>query len=371
MPEPPQVADTDALDPAASARAAGLRYLMDTGPGIRRVRSGRGFRYVGPDGATLRDPDTLGRIRALAIPPAWTDVWISPSPRGHLQATGLDARGRKQYRYHARWREVRDALKYDHLVAFAEALPRIRESADRDLERPGMPREKVLGAVVRLLEQTRIRVGNEQYRRENRSFGLTTLRNRHVAVIGPTVRFHFRGKGGKDHNVRVTDRRLVRLVKRCLEIPGYALFQYLDENGERHAIDSADVNEYLKAIGGGDFTAKDFRTWSGTVLALRFLRECEPVASDVQSRQQVASAITRVAEHLGNTPAVCRKCYVHPAIVAAYFEGRLAAADTPEAPPSDSPYALSPEEQAVLAFLRTWVAPAAPPAPAPRRTRAA
>src|SRR2546422_7617908 len=261
------------VDPIESARAAGLRYVSDLSSGIRRRRAGKGFRYSNGEGRGIRDSVTIRRIKGLAIPPAWTDVWICPDPRGHLQATGRDARRRKQYRYHSRWREVRDAVKYDRMLAFAAALPKIREQTDRDLERPGMPREKVLATVVRLLEETRIRVGNEEYRKENGSFGLTTLRNRHVDVIGSGVRFTFRGKSGKHHQVELQDRRLARIIKRFLEIPGQELFQYLDENGEPRAIESADVNDYLREVSGEDFTAKDFRTWAGTILAARFLRE--------------------------------------------------------------------------------------------------
>src|SRR5438874_10990858 len=266
----PSADAAELVDPVASARAAGLRYVSDQSPGLRRKRAGKGFTYVDSGGRTLRDAETIDRIKGLAIPPAWTDVWICPDPRGHLQATGRDARGRKQYRYHARWREVRDAVKYDRMLAFAAALPKIREHTDRDLERPGMPLEKVLAAVVRLLEETRIRVGNEEYRKENGSFGLTTLRNRHVEVIGSDVHFSFRGKSGKLHRVDLQDRRLARIIKRFLEIPGQELFQFLDESGEARPIDSADVNAYLRDISGEDFTAKDFRTWPGTIPAARF-----------------------------------------------------------------------------------------------------
>src|SRR6184192_3885836 len=259
----PSADAAELVDPMASARAAGLRYVPDQSPGIQRKRVGKGFTYLDTDGRTVRDPETIHRIKGLAIPPAWTDVWICPDPRGHLQATGRDARGRKQYRYHPRWREVRDAVKYDRMLAFAAALPKIREHTDSDLERPDMPREKVLAAVVRLLEETRIRIGNEEYRKENGSFGLTTLRNRHVEVMGSDVRFSFRGKSGKLHHVDLQDRRLARIMKRFLEIPGQELFQFLDESGEAKPIDSADVNAYLREISGEDFTAKDFRTWAG------------------------------------------------------------------------------------------------------------
>jgi DNA topoisomerase-1 len=255
------------VDPEATAEEAGLRYVNDAMPGIRRRRAGRGFTYAGTDGRRLTDRRVLARIRALAIPPAWTDVWICPIARGHLQATGRDARGRKQYRYHARWREVRDEAKYGRMVAFGQALPRIRRRVEADLALPGLPRERVLAAVVRLLEKTAVRVGNEEYARENRSFGLTTLRNRHAEVGTSRIRFRFRGKGGKETEVELNDRRLARIVARCQELPGQALFTYLDEDGEPRTVDSADVNEYLREISGEEFTAKDFRTWAGTVLA--------------------------------------------------------------------------------------------------------
>src|SRR6202162_693833 len=290
------------VDPVDSARAAGLRYGSDQGPGVRRKRVAKAFTYIA-DGVTIRDAETIRRIKSLAIPPAWTDVWICPDPRGHLQATGRDAGGRKQYRYHARWREVRDAVKYDHMLAFAEALPRIRERTDQHLERSSTPKEKVLATVVRLLEETRIRIGNDEYRKENGSYGLTTLLDRHVNVVGAEVRFSFRGKSGKHHSIDLHDRRMARLIKRFLEIPGQELFKYVDENGEVKAIDSAHVNDYLREITGEDFTAKDFRTWAGTILAARFLREAMPAAAAaINSRgakKQLVRAIARVAEELG------------------------------------------------------------------------
>src|SRR4029077_13459878 len=322
-PQPSSVDTAEPVDPVESARAAGLRYVSDLSPGIRRTRAGKGFRYTGTDGRSIRDAETMGRIKRLAIPPAWTDVWISPDPRGHMQATGRDARGRKQYRYHARWREVRDVVKYDRMIAFAEALPRIRQRTDRDLERHGMPREKVLATVVRLLEETRIRIGNDEYRKENGSYGLTTLLDRHVNGIGSEVRFSFRGKSGKHHTVELHDRRMARLIKRFLEIPGQELFRYVDENGEARAIDSAHVNDYLRAISGEDFTAKDFRTWAGTILAARFLRETGEVANPRGRKKNVVRAIVRVADELGNTPAVAKKGYIHPAVIAAYLSGGL------------------------------------------------
>jgi DNA topoisomerase-1 len=346
--QPAAVDAAELVDPVESARAAGLRYVSDLIPGIRRMRVGKGFRYTASDGRPIRDAETLGRIKRLAIPPAWTDVWICPDPRGHLQATGRDARGRKQYRYHPRWREVRDAVKYDHMLAFAQALPKIRERTDRDLERPGMPREKVLATVVRLLEETRIRVGNDEYRKENGSYGLTTLRNRHVNVIGAEVRFSFRGKSGKHHTIELHDRRMARIIRRFIEIPGQELFKYVDENGEAKAIDSADVNDYLREITGEDFTAKDFRTWAGTILAARFLRETAEVANSRGLKKQLLRAIARVAEELGNTPAVARKGYIHPAVIAAYLCGGLTPISEKDDP---DPYRLSAEERSLLALL--------------------
>ena len=336
------------VDPVASARAAGLRYVSDQAPGLRRKRVGKGFTYVDSGGGTVRDAETIGRIKRLAVPPAWTDVWICPDPRGHLQATGRDVRGRKQYRYHARWREVRDAVKYDRMLAFAESLPRIREHTDRDLERPDLPREKVLASIVRLLEDTRIRIGNDEYRKENGSYGLTTLRNRHVNVIGAEVRFTFRGKSGKQHTVELHDRRMARIIKRFLEIPGQELFKYVDGDGEVKAIDSADVNEYLQAITGEDFTAKDFRTWAGTILAARFLREAAEAVNTRGAKKHIVRAIARVAEELGNTAAVAKKGYIHPAVIAAYLSGGLEPISEKAEP---DPYKLSAEERGLLALL--------------------
>lgn len=351
-------------DPVQSARAAGLRYVLDAGPGIRRRRAGKGFAYTGPDGRPIRDPGTLKRIRSLVIPPAWTDVWICPDPGGHLQATGFDARHRKQYRYHPRWRQVRDAVKYDRMLAFAEALPAIRARTDRDLALPGMPREKVLAAVVQLLENTLIRVGNEEYRRENRSFGLTTLRNHHAEVMGSRVRFRFRGKSGKQGSVEIADRRLARVIRQCQEIPGQGLFQYVDESGERATIGSEDVNEYLREASGGDFTAKDFRTWAGSVLAVDVLSSVERAESERERRKQLVAAVDEVALQLGNTPAVCRKCYVHPAVIDAFENGVLSDAlqDGPE-PGGDGAGALSREEQVLVRVLR-WLPPVTAGVPA-------
>ncbi|TMF14398.1 MAG: DNA topoisomerase IB [Chloroflexi bacterium] len=343
----PSADAAELVDPVASARAAGLRYVSDQSPGLRRKRVGKGFTYTASDGRTIRDAETIRRIRRLAIPPAWTDVWICPDPRGHLQSTGRDARGRKQYRYHPGWREVRDAVKYDRMLAFAESLPKIREQTDRDLERPDLPREKVLATIVRLLEDTRIRIGNDEYRKENGSYGLTTLRNRHVNVIGAEVRFTFRGKSGKSHTVELHDRRMARVIKRFLEIPGQELFKYV-EKGEVKAIDSADVNDYLRQITGDDFTAKDFRTWAGTILAARFLRETAGATNSRAAKKQLVHAIARVADELGNTAAVAKKGYIHPAVIAAYLSGGLKPIRERDDP---DPYKLSAEERSLLALL--------------------
>ena len=306
-----------------AARDAGLHYVSDLVPGIRRVRSGKGFRYVTPDGSVVRDPAELKRIRGLVIPPAWTDVWICPSRRGHIQAIGRDARRRKQYRYHPRWREVRDETKYGQLIAFGRGLPAIRRRVLRDLARTGLPRERVLAAVVSLLESTMMRIGNEEYARSNQSFGLTTLRDRHVNVTGQTIQFKFRGKSGKEHDVRVNDRRVSKILRACQDIPGYELFQYVDQQGAPQSIDSADVNAYLREIAAADFTAKLFRTWAGTVHAVTVLRTRERPDSVTEARRALVEVVKQVAGRLGNTPAVCRKCYIHPAVLAAFEDGTM------------------------------------------------
>jgi DNA topoisomerase-1 len=342
------------IDPVDSALAAHLRYVDDTGPGFRRVRHGKGFRFLDLRGKTLRDPEHLERIRHLAIPPAWTSVWICARPDGHIQATGRDARGRKQYRYHARFREVRDETKYERMIAFAAALPRIRAAVDEQLKSPRLTREKVLAAMVRLLEVTLIRVGNEEYARQNGSFGLTTLREDHVDVHGADIRFHFRGKSGVDHTVKIHDRRLARVVQRCLDLPGETLFRYVGDDGETHTIESADVNAHLRELAGEDFSAKDFRTWAGTLLAAYELRDLEAVESVTAAKKNVVAAIKRVSRRLGNTPAVCRKCYVHPAVLEAYFDGQLIAILTPRAESAEraEPHQLTAEESAVLGLIR-------------------
>lgn len=316
-------APAEVVEAPAAAKAAGLRYVSDIAPGIRRERDGEDFRYIGPDGKPVKEPETLRRIAALVIPPAWTDVWICPLPLGHIQATGRDAKGRKVYRYHDRWREVRDATKFHRMVAFGETLPLIRERIAQDLGRHGLPREKVLATVVRLLETTHIRIGNEEYVRENGSFGLTTLRDQHIDISGSTLWFHFLGKSGKHHEVDLHDPRLARIIRRCQEIPGHELFQYLDHEGHHHTIESTDVNDYLRAISGHEFTAKDFRTWAGTVLAARALVEQEAPESETRGKKNVTQAVKSVASQLGNTPAVCRKSYIHPAIIDAYLDDSL------------------------------------------------
>lgn len=306
----------------AIAHQAGLRYVNDGMPGIRRVGSPGRFSYRDAAGKAVRDAVTLARIRALVIPPAWTDVWVCAFENGHLQATGRDAKRRKQYRYHSQWQATRDANKFENLKEFARALPRIRRATRAYLDLPGLPREKVLAAVVSLLEATLIRVGNEKYARDNGSFGLTTMRNRHIKVRGQKMQFDFRGKSGKVHHIELISPRLAAIVRKCRELPGQELFQYVDEQGLPQIIDSSDVNEFLSAVSGGAaYTAKDFRTWAGTVLAALALRRMEAPASDTHRKRVVAQAISAVAEKLGNTPAICRKCYVHPAVIAAYPEG--------------------------------------------------
>ena len=343
--------------PIDSARAAGLRYTTDAVPGITRRRSGSGFTYVTASGRVLKDPAELHRIRSLVIPPAWEDVWICSDPRGHLQATGRDARGRKQYRYHPRWREVRDETKYDRLIGFAQILPAVRRRTDADLRRQGLPKEKVLAAVVQLLEKTLIRVGNDEYARHNRSFGLTTLRDGHVEVSGARLTFAFRGKSGVEHEVDLDDRRLARVVKACRDLPGYELFQYLDEEGKRQSIESSDVNEYLRDITGEDFTSKDFRTWAGTVLAAQLLKDFEAFESDAQAKRNIVEAVEAVAKRLGNTKAVCRKCYIHPAILETYFDGSLVQTVSQRARRmAQGAGALSEGEAAVLGLLQRRLA---------------
>jgi DNA topoisomerase-1 len=341
-------------DPLQSAKEAGLRYISDEIPGFTREPAGKGFRYRDTEGKIINKPDVLARIKSLVIPPAWTNVWISPDPNGHLQATGRDARGRKQHRYHPRWREVRDETKYTTMVAFAKALPRIRRRIAHDLKLPGLTRNKVLATVVRLLEVSLIRVGNEEYARENHSFGLTTMRNKHVDVNGSKLRFHFRGKSGKWHEVDIRDRRLAKIVKSCQELPGQEIFQYIDEDGKRQDVKSGDVNDYLREICGKDFTAKDFRTWAGTVLGALALRALEKFDNQTQAKKNIVQAIETVAERLGNTPAVCKKCYIHPEVFTSYLDGSLAKylKASSESDLSECGSKLRPEEVEVLELLR-------------------
>ena len=333
-----------------SAKRAGLTYVSESRPGLTRRRIGRGFVYFDAGGRRVRDADVLARIRHLAIPPAWRDVWICASPHGHIQAVGRDARSRKQYRYHPRWRETRDETKYARMLAFARVLPRIRARVRADLARLGLPRGKVLATVVRLLETTLIRVGNEEYARANGSFGLTTLRTKHVAVRGATLRFHFRGKGGREHVVDVRDPRLAAVVRRCQDLPGQEIFQYVDDTGQRQSVDSADVNAYLREIAGEELTAKDFRTWAGTVQAALALAAYASFDSVREARRNITRAIEVVASRLGNTPAISRRCYVHPVLLDAYLGGATIEATRcePLAAPS---LGLSRAERVVLAFL--------------------
>jgi DNA topoisomerase I len=341
-----------AKDPLGSARSAGLVYTSDEQPGIGRIRRGKAFAYVNAKHRAVRDKATLARIRSLVIPPAWTDVWICTNPRGHLQATGRDKRGRKQYRYHPKWRAVRDTTKYERMIAFGRALPQIRRRTDADLRREGLPREKVLAAVVRLLEKTFIRVGNDEYARDNHSFGLTTMRDGHVRVSGSSVRFLFRGKSGVEHALALDDRRLAKIVKQCRDLPGQELFQYKDENGAVVDIGSGDVNAYLRDLTGEEFTSKDFRTWAGTVLAAQLLREYERVDSQARAKKNVVAAIEKVAKQLGNTRAVCRKCYVHPAVIDAYMDGTTIKTVAQRARAARAMGKLTAAETAVLALLQ-------------------
>nr|WP_234683789.1 DNA topoisomerase IB [Bradyrhizobium sp. Oc8] len=342
------------VDPRDAAESAGLRYVSDERPGIRRNKAGTGFTYTRPDGSRLVDRGALKRIKALAIPPAWTDVWICPFADGHIQATGRDAKGRKQYRYHARFREVRESTKYEHVVAFADALPSIRETVRDHMGLRGLPREKVLATVVHLLETTLIRVGNDDYARQNNSYGLTTLKNRHVTVNRNEVRFRFTGKSGKQWSLRVRDRRIAKIIRACQELPGQELLQYVDEQGNCQDVTSTDVNEYLKEITGKEITAKDFRTWAGTVLAAMALTELESFDSAAQAKRNLRSAIEKVSARLGNTPTICRKCYIHPEVLNSYMDGNLVLElkSQAESELRSAVGNLKPEEAAVLALLR-------------------
>ena len=352
------------LDPIESAKAAGLRYVSDIKPGISRKRWRGKFRYFDADGTIVKDEETLARVKSLVIPPAWEDVWICPNPKGHLQATGRDARGRKQSRYHPRWREVRDETKYERMTIFAAVLPSIRARVEQDLSKPGLPREKILAAIVRLMETTLIRVGNVEYARDNQSYGLTTMRGKHVHVEGATVTFKFQGKSGVKHTIDINDRRLARIIQRCYDIPGYELFQYVDGDGNHHTVDSADVNEYLRETAGQHFTAKDFRTWAGTVLACTMLDELDPFDSEAQAKKNVVDVIKAVAARLGNTPSVCRKCYVHPVVLDCYMNGAMlksvkSVVNAAEQDPAGSATVLRREETALLKLMQRQLALAA------------
>jgi DNA topoisomerase I len=342
------------VDPRDAAESAGLRYVSDDRPGIRRKKAGTGFAYTRADGSRLAEPDVLKRIKALAVPPAWTDVWICPFADGHIQATGRDAKGRKQYRYHAHFRELRESTKYEHVVAFADELPSIREKVREHMSLRGMPREKVLATVVHLLETTLIRVGNDDYARQNNSYGLTTLKNRHVAIEGSEVRFRFTGKSGKQWSLRVRDRRVAKIIRACQELPGQELLQYVDEQSNCQDVTSTDVNDYLKEITGKNITAKDFRTWAGTVLAAMALAELESFDSAAQAKRNLRSAIEKVAARLGNTPTICRKCYIHPEVLSSYMDGNLVLEIKSQAESElrNAVGNLKPEEAAVLALLR-------------------
>ena len=348
------------LDGAESARDAGLRYVSDSMPGLSRHRRGRGFVYRNQRQRLVADARTLARIRAIVIPPAWRDVWISPDARGHLQATGRDARNRKQYRYHPLWTALRGETKYGRMVMFGRALPALRRQVARDLRQPALSRERVLATVVTLLERTLIRVGNDEYARANRSFGLTTLENRHVRVRGAHVSFRFRAKSGVQQVVELEDAALARSVKRIQDLPGQILFQYLDLTGARQSVGSADVNAYVRASTGQDFTAKDFRTWAGTVLAACALGRLEIEASVAARKRQVAAVVASVATRLGNTPAVCRRCYIHPGIIDAFMDGKVVDGGARRLRESR----MTADEASVLAFLRRLSrrpAPARPP----------
>ncbi|HET9922005.1 MAG TPA: DNA topoisomerase IB [Ktedonobacteraceae bacterium] len=342
-------------DPVEAAKAAGLRYVSDKMPGIRRKRAGKHFSYIGVDGKPIHDETTLKRIRSLAIPPAWTDVWISPKPCGHIQATGRDAKGRKQYRYHPQWRKVRDETKYDKMLIFGAALPIIRQHVDADLGLPGLPREKVLATIVRFLDITAIRVGNEEYARENQSYGLTTLLDRHVNVTGSNIRLHFRGKSGKEHTYVLKDKKLARIVRRLQDLPGHELFEYLDEHDEVRSVESSNVNEYLRQVTKEDFTAKDFRTWAGTVIVVESLKDLGEAETQTQAKKNITEAIKEAALHLGNTPTICRKCYVHPAVLDAYMNDTLLKTygQQEERGQQQEFAGLHPEEIALLQFLES------------------
>src|SRR6266568_2674884 len=335
-----------------AARSVGLRHVSDAVQGIRRSARGDPFEYEDAHGEPVRDEETLERIRKLAVPPAWTDVWICASDRGHLQATGRDARGRKQYRYHAKWRKMRDEAKYGRLVEFAEGLPALRKKVLADMALPGLPRKKVVAAVVRLLDKTLIRVGNDEYARDNGSYGLTTMRSKHVEVSGSTLRFEFKGKSGKIHSIDVSDARAARIVKQCRELPGYELFQYLDEDGERRTVGSEDVNDYVREVMGQDFTAKHFRTWAGTVFCATALAKVGAFESEREAKANVNDALRAVAALLSNTAAVSRACYVHPQLLDSYLDGSFQQRWIVKPSRARGEHRLRPEETATLSFLK-------------------
>ena len=354
-----KVADLEvAVDPEAAAEEAGLRYISDRGPGYTRKRRGDEFDYFDAAGKKITDERRTVRIKRIGIPPAWERVWISPASNGHIQATGCDARKRKQYRYHERWREVRDEAKYERMVLFGHALPKIRNRIEKDLALPGLPRAKVLATIVELLERTFIRVGNEEYAKENNSFGLTTFRNRHVDVEGTTIRFKFRGKSGVNHEKEIRNKRVARIIRKLQDLPGQEVFQYVDEEGNVHSTTSQDVNDYLKEITGDEFTAKDFRTWAGTVLASIALTSQAPFSTKKEAKAKIKTAITAVSHVLGNTPAVCRKCYIHPALLESYIDGTLSESlkKKTEETLIEKIDDMREDEIAVLKFLRSYLA---------------
>lgn len=334
-----------------------MRYVSDALPGISRLAWGKGFRYRAADGSALKDAATLRRIKGLVIPPAWREVWICPDPNGHIQAVGRDQRGRKQYRYHDKWREVRDEAKFSHMLAFGKALPQIRAQLQRDMRAPELSRKKVLATLVRLLESTLIRIGNEAYVKQNQSHGLTTLYEKHVTIEGSKIKFRFRGKSGVEHDIELQDIKIARILRRMMDLPGQHLFQYIDDEGQAQQIESADVNQYLQDMADQAFSAKDFRTWAGTVLAAQELASLETASSPTQAKRNINNAVGNVAKRLGNTKAICRKCYIHPEVIQAYLDGslserwKLIGGDSP----ADDSGLLSEEERATLGFLEACV----------------
>lgn len=339
-------------DPVASAKEAGLRYFHEAQLTVKRRKNGKTFDYTDGSGRKIKDAKTIERINSLALPPAWIDVTVSPTPNSHLQAIGVDEKGRKQYRYHPDWNKFRSETKFDKMTEFGAALPKIRKQMAVDLDKQGLPQEKVLAAIVKLLEKTMIRIGNEEYAKENKSYGLTTLQNKHVQVSPTKVKINFKGKSGKFHNIELEDRRLARLIGKLQDLPGQELFQYIDDDGERRGVDSADVNEYIQTAAGAEFTAKDFRTWRGTILAALFLADCQRAETETANKKLVTDIVKQVAGELGNTPTVCRKCYIHPVIISSFLEGDLLKLGDETEIEVDT-VGLLPEEKKVLAFLKT------------------